>query len=97
MKKINFEKMLVAMDVARKHCINRDYREDFANAIWQSNFGIAAFVLAEKIYKSEGETEYDEKEVKIIQQVANRLPPFFIDALNRAINNQPEEATNKQE
>ena len=54
MKKINFEKMLVAMDVARKHCINRDYREDFANAIWQSNFGIAAFVLAEKIYKSEG-------------------------------------------
>lgn len=28
MKKINFEKMLVAMDVARKHCINRDYRED---------------------------------------------------------------------
>ena len=39
-----------------------------------------------------------DEEVVLIQEHANAFcKPFFIDALNRAINNQPEEATDKQE
>ncbi len=96
MKKINFEKMLIATDVARKHCQNVDFREDFANVIWKSGYGVAAYVLSEKIYKSKGDTEYDDRELEIIQACANTRQPFFIDALNRAIANQPEEVTDKQ-
>lgn len=36
MKKINFEKMLIATDVARKHCENKDCREDFANVLYRT-------------------------------------------------------------
>ena len=51
-----------------------------------------------KIYNSNEETEYTDEEVSLIQEHANAFcKPFFIDALNRAINNQPEEATDKQE
>lgn len=42
MKKINFEKLLVATDIARKHCENKDCREDFANVLYRNGNGIAA-------------------------------------------------------
>lgn len=98
MKKINFEKMLIATDVARKHCENRDCREDFANVLYRNGNGIASHALAMKIYNSGEETEYTDEELTLIQEYANTFcKPFFIDTLNRAIANQPEEVTDKQE
>lgn len=97
MKKINFEKLLVATDISRKHFENRDYREGFANILFKKGFGIAAHILSEKIYKSSGETVYSDEEVALMQAVVDHeLPPFFIEAFNCVIKNQPEEVTDKQ-
>lgn len=94
MKKINFEKLFIATDIARRHCESKDCREDFANILYRYGNGIASHALALKIYNSNEETEYTDEEVSLIQEHANTFcKPFFIDALNRAINNQPEEAT----
>lgn len=97
MKRINFEKMLVATDVARSHCENRDYKKEFANKLYQYGHGIAMHLLSIKIYQSSGETVYTDEEVELMQRFAEaELQPFFIDALNHAIQNQPEEcATDK--
>ena len=49
--------------------------------------GIAALVLAQKIYKSEGEEEYDDNEYELIMRVANSMcVPAIIEALT-SINN----------
>lgn len=97
MKKINFESLLVATDIARKHCENKDCREDFANVLYRNGNGIAFHALALKIYNSTESTEYTDEETSMIKEYANTFcKPFFIDALNRAIDNQ-EETTNKQE
>lgn len=97
MKKINFEKLLVATDIARKNCENKDCREDFANVLYRNGNGIAAHALALKIYSSHEDTEYSDEEIQLMRKYANGFcKPFFIDALNRAIDNQ-EETTNKQE
>lgn len=98
MKKINFKQLLIATDITRKHCENIDCRESFANVLYRNGNGIASHALALKIYNSNEETEYSDEEVSLIQEHANAFcKPFFIDALNRAINNQPEEVTDKQE
>ncbi|WP_286737476.1 hypothetical protein [Bacteroides sp. 44_46] len=84
--------MLVASDVARSHCENRDYKKEFANKMYQYGYGIAMHLLSIKIYQSSGETAYTDEEVNLMQRFAEEeLPPFFIDALNHAIQNQPEE------
>ena len=91
MKKINFKQLLIATDITRKHCENIDCRENFANVLYRNGNGIASHALALKIYNSN-------EEVALIQEHANAFcKPFFIDALNRAINNQSEEVTDKQE
>ena len=98
MKKINFKQLLIATDITRKHCENIDCRENFANVLYRNGNGIASHALALKIYNSNEETEYSDEEVALIQEHANAFcKPFFIDGLNRAINNQPEEVTDKQE
>lgn len=96
MKKINFENMLVATDIARKHCKNKDYREDFANLLYQNGNGIASHALALKIYNSTEDTKYTDEEINLIKEHANSYcKPFFIDALNQAVKNQVEELTDK--
>ena len=41
-----------------------------------------------KIYKSEGETEYGEDEVRLMSTVADKYcVPGFIDGLNEQLNN----------
>ena len=41
--------------------------------------------LALKIYNSEGETEYNEKECELIRAASRSLAPFFIDAIENAL------------
>lgn len=91
MKKINFESFLIAMDVAREHCENIDYRKEFADIVYKNGDGIVAYALALKIYNSSGETEYTDEEVWIMQFCANNhCKAFFADAFNRIIENQEE-------
>lgn len=98
MKRINFKKLLVSTDISRKHCEHVDCRESFANILYQNGNGIASHALSLKIYNSSGEMEYTDEEVVLIKKHADAFcKPFFIDALNRTIENQPEDPTDKQE
>ncbi len=82
MKKINFKQFTMPDGVAGKKKITGDVSESFADAIYNNVPGIAAKVLAEKIYKSDGPTEYDDKEIKTMRAAAVELcTPRFIDGL----------------
>ena len=69
MKKIDFQHFRIANGIKNDIIVEIDAREQLADVIYNNVNGIAALTLAQKIYKSEGETEYDEKEVKVLTEV----------------------------
>lgn len=88
MSKLDFQHFKVYASISRKAAHTVDARETFADVIYNNVNGIRAHALAMKIYKSEGETEYDDNEVKLMIAVANKFcVPGFIDGLNEQIYN----------
>ena len=59
--------------------------EQVANAILQQGQGIAAYCLAEKVYKDKGETEYSDKEGAVINSLMETLPAMWAVALRDVI------------
>ena len=87
MKKIDFQHFRVANGIKQDVIVEMDAREQLANVIYNNVNGIAALTLAQKIYKSEGEEEYDDNEYDLIIKVANSMcVPAIIEALT-SINN----------
>lgn len=86
MKKIDFSKMEICTGISHELCVVRDIREDFADTMFKNMIGLPALALALKIYNSNGEEEYDDKEVKIIKACAeNFTSPNVIDAIYEKI------------
>lgn len=87
MKKINFSSLSVRTGIGSEQTTQLNIKESFANMLYTQVSGIAALVLAQKIYKSEGEEEYDDNEYELIMRVANSMcVPAVIEALS-SINN----------
>lgn len=87
--KIDFEHFKMYTDVAHKNTLMQDVREQFANTVYQTVQGVAGLSLSMKIYKSSGETEYDDTEMNLVKQTAeNYTAAMFISSLNEIINNQ---------
>ena len=87
MKKIDFSHLQVRTGIGSDTKTLFDIRESFANMLYMQVSGIAALVLAQKIYKSKGEEEYDDNEYDLIIKVANSMcVPAIIEALT-SINN----------
>lgn len=87
MKKINFSSLSVRTVIGSDQTTRLNIKESFANMLYTQVSGIAALVLAQKIYKSEGEEEYDDNEYDLIMRVANSMcVPAVIEALS-SINN----------
>ena len=87
MKKINFSSLSVRTGIGSDQTTQLDIKESFANMLYMQVSGIAALVLAQKIYKSEGDEEYDDNEYDLIMRVANSMcVPAVIEALS-SINN----------
>lgn len=87
MKKINFSSLSVRTGIGSEQTTQLNIKESFANMLYTQVSGIAALVLAQKIYKSEGEKEYDDNEYELIMRVANAMcVPAVIEALS-SINN----------
>ena len=87
MKKINFSSLSVRTGIGSEQTTQLNIKESFANMLYTQVSGIAALVLAQKIYKSEGEEEYDDNEYDLIIRVANSMcVPAVIEALS-SINN----------
>ena len=88
MTKIDFQHFKVYASISRKAAHTVDAREGFADVIYNNVNGIRAHALAMMIYKSEGETEYGEDEVRLMSTVADKYcVPGFIDGLNEQLNN----------
>lgn len=85
MKKIDFEKLKVALDIEGKHVEEQNVKKDFANLLYQQGKGIEYHALALKIFNSEGESEYSDEECELIKQASLTCAPFFIDAIERAL------------
>lgn len=68
MKKINFKRFEMYVGISRKETVVRDCREAFANIIYLNGSGVACHALAMKIYESDGETEYSEEEISLMNR-----------------------------
>ena len=66
MKRINFERIEIFVDIDKTRCSVENYKKDFANIIYQLGRGIEAHALAFKIFNSNGEIEYNDEETAII-------------------------------
>lgn len=88
MKKIDFQHFRIANGIKQDTIVEIDTREQLANVIYNNVNGIAALTLAQKIYKSEGETEYDESEVKVLTEVIDNIcRAAIVDAYHKIIDN----------
>lgn len=85
MKKINFEKLKICIDIAKRDKIEKNVKNEIANFIYMNGSGIHMHALALKIYNSEGETEYNEEECELLRVVSRSLAPFFIDAIENVL------------
>lgn len=86
MSKLDFQYFKVYASISHKTSQTMDVREPFADMIYNNVNGIRAHALAMKIYKSDGETEYSDDEVKLIQAVADKMcVPGFIDGLSEQL------------
>jgi hypothetical protein len=85
MKKINFEKLEFFTDIAKTNKVEKNVKNEIANYIYTNGSGIEMHALALKIYNSDGETEYNEKECELIKAVSRSLAPFFIDAIDNIL------------
>ena len=82
MAKINFQQFRIPAGIDRSRYQTGDARESVANMLYLNVNGIRAHALALKIYRSEGETDFTEEEVRTLQEVANiYATPAFIDGL----------------
>ena len=88
MKKIDFQHFRIANGIKNDVIVEMDVREQLANVIYNNVNGIAALTLAQKIYKSDGETEYDESEVKVLTEVIDNIcRAAIVDAYHKIIDN----------
>ena len=86
MAKINFQQFRIPASIDRSRYQTGDARESVANMLYLNFNGIRAHALALKIYRSEGETEYSEEEVRTLTEASNTYgTPAFIDGLREQL------------
>lgn len=86
MAKINFQQFRIPEGIDRSRYQTGDARESVANMLYLNVNGIRAHALALKIYRSEGETDFTEEEVRTLCEVAGTYAtPAFIDGLNEQL------------
>ena len=74
MKRINFERIEIFVDIDKTRCSVENYKKDFANIIYQLGRGIEAHALAFKIFNSNGEIEYNDEECNMIKNTQVYVP-----------------------
>lgn len=70
MKKINFKEFQIQENLFSNTKTIVDLREGFSNVVYKNSQGIKGLDLALKIYKSDGEIEFNDDELQIIKSVS---------------------------
>ena len=70
MKKINFKEFQIQENLFSDTKTLVDLREGFSNVVYKNSQGIKGLNLALKIYKSDGEIEFNDDELQIIKNIS---------------------------
>ena len=70
MKKINFKEFQIQENLFSDTKTLVDLREGFSNVVYKNSQGIKGLDLALKIYKSDGEVEFNDDELQIIKNIS---------------------------
>ena len=70
MKKINFKEFKIQENLFSDTKTLVDLREGFSNVVYKNSQGIKGLDLALKIYKSDGEIEFNDDELQIIKNIS---------------------------
>ena len=70
MKKINFKEFQIQENLFSDTKTLVDLREGFSNVLYKNSQGIKGLDLALKIYKSDGEIEFNDDELQIIKNIS---------------------------
>lgn len=70
MKKINFKEFQIQENLFSNTKTLVDVREGFSNVVYKNSQGIKGLDLALKIYKSDGEIEFNNDELQIIKSIS---------------------------
>jgi len=86
MTKINFKEFPLKNGIKRNGHQILDVRESLADLIYSNINGIAALTLAQKVFTSDEETEYEDDEIKMLKDVIGQLcTARMIDSFNALI------------
>lgn len=84
--KIKWNEFHLYGDIGRRQEIPvENPQEEVANFILGNGRGIAAYHLADKVYNDKGNTEYNDKEGKVIEGLLQTLPTLWAIALKDII------------
>lgn len=84
--KLNWNNFHLYGDFMRKNELRvENPQEEIANAILDMGRGIAAYHLADKVYNDKGDTEYNDKEGRVIEGLLQTLPTKWAIALQDII------------
>ena len=70
MKKTNFKEFQIQENLFSDTKTLVDLREGFSNVVYKNSQGIKGLDLALKIYKSDGEIEFNDDELQIIKNIS---------------------------
>lgn len=84
--KINFSQFPIYEGIKKDRLVAHNISESLANGIYMNIPGLKAHLLAEKIYKSVGDTELDNEEIKIIAESAEMFPGVLADSIKDFLN-----------
>ena len=70
MKKNNFKEFQIQENLFSDTKTLVDLREGFSNVVYKNSQGIKGLDLALKIYKSDGEIEFNDDELQIIKNIS---------------------------
>ena len=70
MKKINLKEFQIQENLFSDAKTLVDLREGFSNVVYKNSQGIKGLDLALKIYKSDGEIEFNDDELQIIKNIS---------------------------
>lgn len=80
--KINFKQFPIYTDITRETREAVDVKNSLSNTIYMNVPGIGAHVLAEKIYKSDGDIELSNEDIELIKSCAPLFSGAFMDSFN---------------
>lgn len=81
MKNIDFKRFKIFTDITREKTSLMDVRTPLADTLYKNANGIVAHDLALRIYRSDGEIELEDSDVRLLRDFANTLTPIFMDSL----------------